>query len=257
MTDLNEKKIHDKAYNAGERFGSWAGQHPFMTTGLVIAAIAFGPFLLLALLALLIRLSVYGIAVLCAVLMAYMAVRIVDSIIRHIRTDGSKKDSEKLKDVPDDWKTSQSFAPDRMLKLAKDGLLEAKLVASKYDEMLRLVDEAGKDANMTAAEYSERMKTITDGLEVYAKVLADKEHYPDADNLIDNTRKAVDSLLKQFHETVLEANTGTVFDANLKMQSIIGSEVHDDSEDVVNNANNDDTPEDDSLDKSVDDAKLD
>lgn len=238
-----EKKTYDKEW----KIGAWVSQHPFLSVVIALFALSLAP----TILRLIISFSVFSIVVILGFIMAWITVTMIDSMLTDIQKDSKTtvhtlKTAGKAEMKPDNetvnnWKAKDSYAPDALLALAKDGLYEAKLISAKYDEMLRLVDEAGKDANMIAAEYSSKMASITEGLQVYDRVLKNKKAYPDADELIATTSKAVESLINQFHDTVLEANRSTVFDTSMKMQTIINSEKHDVSDEIMKDYDADDS----------------
>lgn len=238
-----EKKAYDKEW----KVGSWVGQHPFLSTVIALFALSLVPTVFMFI----IRLSVFSLVIIIGFIMAWVTVTMIDNMLTEISKDSKttvhtlktagKAEMKPDNEIVNNWKAKNSYAPDALLELANNGLYEAKRVSAQYDEMLRLVNDAGKDANMIAAEYSSKMTSMTEGLQVYDRVLKNKKAYPDADELIETTRKAVESLINQFHETVLEANRSTVFDTSMKMQTIIDSEKHDVSDEIMKDYDVNDT----------------
>lgn len=219
------------------KHGGWCSAHPWLTAAIVLFLLATLPSILLGLFVLAIKLAVFALFILVGIAMSAMAVKIIDNILngddRPSRNSDATGGRTAMRKSTRDWKSKHSYAPDRMLELADNGNILARDVAAAYDSMLDRLHEAGEDPDIAQAEYVDRMNAMADGIELYVKVQADRDSYPDADALLETIENAADALMEQFDATVRKANLAKTTEAELKMQTIMNATPHDDSETVL------------------------
>lgn len=237
MADFNDKqqKIYDGAYDKGEKAGGWTREHPILTVLIIGLLILMLPMLF----RLMFNMFIVIIFLILAAAMAYATIKIVDDVKNGIENNGTTETSANNanNDAVLSWKAKESHAPEKLVKLAKTEPL-ARAVASEYDLMMTALQDTGKNPELIQMEYESRMTSMISGLALYAKVRKNKKNYPDADELLDKTEKAASALIRQFHDTVKDANADTVMDTKLKMQSIINATPVDASNEIIHDTPN-------------------
>lgn len=224
MADFNDKKqkIYDGAYDKGEKILT------VLIIGLLILIIPM-------LLRFMFNMFIVIIFLILAAAMAYATIKIVDDVKNGIENNGTTETS--ANNAVLSWKAKESHAPEKLVKLAKTEPL-ARAVASEYDLMMTALQDTGKNPELIQMEYESRMTSMISGLALYAKVRKNKKNYPDADELLDKTEKAASALIRQFHDTVKDANADAVMDTKLKMQSIINATPVDASNEIIHDTPN-------------------
>lgn len=237
MADFNDKqqKIYDGAYDKGEKAGGWTREHPILTVLIIGLLILMLPMLF----RLMFNMFIVIIFLILAAAMAYATIKIVDDVKNGIENNGTTETSANNanNDAVLSWKAKESHAPEKLVKLAKTEPL-ARAVASEYDLMMTALHDTGKNPELIQMEYESRMTSMISGLALYAKVRKNKKNYPDADELLDKTEKAASALIRQFHDTVKDANADAVMDTKLKMQSIINATPVDASNEIIHDTPN-------------------
>lgn len=233
MADFNGKqqKIYDGAYDKGEKAGGWTREHPVLTVLIIGLLILMLPMLF----RFMFNMFIVIIFLILAAAMAYATIKIIDDVKNDIENNGTTETSANNDAVR--WKAKESHAPEKLVKLAKTEPL-ARAVASEYDLMMTALQDTGKKPELIQMEYESRMTSMIDGLALYAKVRKNKKNYPDADELLDKTEKAASALIRQFHDTVKDANADAVIDTKLKMQSIINTAPVDASNEIIHDTPN-------------------
>lgn len=233
MADFNGKqqKIYDGAYDKGEKAGGWTREHPVLTVLIIGLLILMLPMLF----RFMFNMFIVIIFLILAAAMAYATIKIIDDVKNDIENNGTTETSANNDAVR--WKAKESHAPEKLVKLAKTEPL-ARAVASEYDLMMTALQDTGKKPELIQMEYESRMTSMIDGLALYAKVRKNKKNYPDADELLDKTEKAASALIRQFHDTVKDANEDAVIDTKLKMQSIINTAPVDASNEIIHDTPN-------------------
>lgn len=233
MADFNGKqqKIYDSAYDKGEKAGGWTREHPVLTVLIIGLLILMLPMLF----RFMFNMFIVIIFLILAAAMAYATIKIIDDVKNDIENNGTNETSANNDAVR--WKAKESHAPEKLVKLAKTEPL-ARAVASEYDLMMTALQDTGKKPELIQMEYESRMTSMIDGLALYAKVRKNKKNYPDADELLDKTEKAASALIRQFHDTVKDANADAVIDTKLKMQSIINTAPVDASNEIIHDTPN-------------------
>lgn len=233
MADFNGKqqKIYDGAYDKGEKAGGWTREHPVLTVLIIGLLILMLPMLF----RFMFNMFIVIIFLILAAAMAYATIKIIDDVKNDIENNGTNETSANNDAVR--WKAKESHAPEKLVKLAKTEPL-ARAVASEYDLMMTALQDTGKKPELIQMEYESRMTSMIDGLALYAKVRKNKKNYPDADELLDKTEKAASALIRQFHDTVKDANADAVIDTKLKMQSIINTAPVDASNEIIHDTPN-------------------
>lgn len=233
MADFNGKqqKIYDGAYDKGEKAGGWTREHPVLTVLIIGLLILMLPMLF----RFMFNMFIVIIFLILAAAMAYATIKIIDDVKNDIENNGTTETSSNNDAVR--WKAKESHAPEKLVKLAKTEPL-ARAVASEYDLMMTALQDTGKKPELIQMEYESRMTSMIDGLALYAKVRKNKKNYPDADELLDKTEKAASALIRQFHDTVKDANADAVIDTKLKMQSIINTAPVDASNEIIHDTPN-------------------
>lgn len=233
MADFNGKqqKIYDGAYDKGEKAGGWTREHPVLTVLIIGLLILMLPMLF----RFMFNMFIVIIFLILAAVMAYATIKIIDDVKNDIENNGTTETSANNDAVR--WKAKESHAPEKLVKLAKTEPL-ARAVASEYDLMMTALQDTGKKPELIQMEYESRMTSMIDGLALYAKVRKNKKNYPDADELLDKTEKAASALIRQFHDTVKDANADAVIDTKLKMQSIINTAPVDASNEIIHDTPN-------------------
>jgi len=233
MADFNDKqqKIYDGAYDKGEKAGGWTREHPILTVLIIGLLILMLPMLF----RFMFNMFIVIIFLILAAVMAYATIKIVDDVKNGIENNGTTETS--ANNAVLSWKAKESHAPEKLVKLAKTEPL-ARAVASEYDLMMTALQDTGKNPELIQMEYESRMTSMISGLALYAKVRKNKKNYPDADELLDKTEKAASALIRQFHDTVKDANADTVMDTKLKMQSIINATPVDASNEIIHDTPN-------------------
>jgi len=233
MADFNGKqqKIYDGAYDKGEKAGGWTREHPVLTVLIIGLLILMLPMLF----RFMFNMFIVIIFLILAAVMAYATIKIIDDVKNDIENNGTTETSANNDAVR--WKAKESHAPEKLVKLAKTEPL-ARAVASEYDLMMTALQDTGKKPELIQMEYESRMTSMIDGLALYAKVRKNKKNYPDADELLDKTEKAASALIRQFHDTVKDANADAVIDTKLKMQSIINTTPVDASNEIIHDTPN-------------------
>lgn len=228
MADFNDKqqKIYDGAYDKGEKILN------VLIIGLLILII---PMLLRFMFMFMFNMFIVIIFLILAAAMAYATIKIVDDVKNGIENNGTAETS--ANNAVLSWKAKESHAPEKLVKLAKTEPL-ARAVASEYDLMMTALQDTGKNPELIQMEYESRMTSMISGLALYAKVRKNKKNYPDADELLDKTEKAASALIRQFHDTVKDANADAVMDTKLKMQSIINATPVDASNEIIHDTPN-------------------
>ena len=229
MADFNGKqqKIYDGAYDKGEKAGGWTREHPVLTVLIIGLLILMLPMLF----RFMFNMFIVIIFLILAAVMAYATIKIIDDVKNDIENNGTTETSANNDAVR--WKAKESHAPEKLVKLAKTEPL-ARAVASEYDLMMTALQDTGKKPELIQMEY----ESMIDGLALYAKVRKNKKNYPDADELLDKTEKAASALIRQFHDTVKDANADAVIDTKLKMQSIINTTPVDASNEIIHDTPN-------------------
>lgn len=233
MADFNgkQRKIYDGAYDKGEKAGGWTREHPVLTVLIIGLLILMLPMLF----RFMFNMFIVIIFLILAAAMAYATIKIIDDVKNDIENNGTTETSANNDAVR--WKAKESHAPEKLVKLAKTEPL-ARAVASEYDLMMTALQDTGKKPEFIQMEYESRMTSMIDGLALYAKVRKNKKNYPDADELLDKTEKAASALIRQFHDTVKDANADAVIDTKLKMQSIINTAPVDASNEIIHDTPN-------------------
>lgn len=233
MADFNDKqqKIYDDAYDKGEKAGGWTHEHPVLTVLIIGLLILMLPMLF----RFMFNMFIVIIFLILAAAMAYATIKIIDDVKNDIENNGTTE--SRANDAVHSWKAKESHAPEKLVKLAKTEPL-ARAVASEYDLMMTALQDTGKKPELIQMEYESRMTSMIDGLALYAKVRKNKKNYPDADELLDKTEKAASVLIRQFHNTVKDANADAVMDTKLKMQSIINTTPVDASNEIIHDTPN-------------------
>lgn len=233
MADFNgkQRKIYDGAYDKGEKAGGWTREHPVLTVLIIGLLILMLPMLF----RFMFNMFIVIIFLILAAAMAYATIKIIDDVKNDIENNGTTETSANNDAVR--WKAKESHAPEKLVKLAKTEPL-ARAVASEYDLMMTALQDTGKKPELIQMEYESRMTSMIDGLALYAKVRKNKKNYPDADELLDKTEKAASALIRQFHDTVKDANADAVIDTKLKMQSIINTAPVDASNEIIHDTPN-------------------
>lgn len=237
MADFNDKqqKIYDAAYDKGEKAGGWTHEHPVLTVLIIGLLILMLPMLF----RFMFNMFIVIIFLILAAAMAYATIKIVDDVKNDIENNGTTETSTNNANnyTVLSWKAKESHAPEKLVKLAKTEPL-ARAVASEYDLMMTALQDTGRKSELIQMEYESRMTSMIDGLALYAKVRKNKKNYPDADELLDKTEKAASVLIRQFHDTVKDANADAVMDTKLKMQSIINTAPVDASNEIIHDTPN-------------------
>lgn len=233
MADFNNKqqKIYDDAYNKGEKAGGWTCEHPVLTVLIIGLLILMLPMLF----RFMFNMFIVIIFLILAAAMAYATIKIIDDVKNDIENNGTTE--SRANNAVHSWKAKESHAPEKLVKLAKTEPL-ARAVASEYDLMMTALQDTGKKPELIQMEYESRMTSMIDGLALYAKVRKNKKNYPDSDELLDKTEKAASVLIRQFHDTVKDANADAVMDTKLKMQSIINTAPVDASNEIIHDTPN-------------------
>lgn len=233
MADFNSKqqKIYDDAYNKGEKAGGWTREHPVLTVLIIGLLILMLPMLF----RFMFNMFIVIIFLILAAAMAYATIKIIDDVKNDI--ENTRNAESRANDAVHSWKAKESHAPEKLVKLAKTEPL-ARAVASEYDLMMTALQDTGKKPELIQMEYESRMTSMIDGLALYAKVRKNKKNYPDADELLDKTEKAASALIRQFHDTVKDANADAVMETKLKMQSIINTTPVDASNEIIHDTPN-------------------
>lgn len=233
MADFNDKqqKIYDGAYDKGEKAGGWTREHPVLTVFIIGLLILMLPMLF----RFMFNMFIVIIFLILAAAMAYATIKIVDDVKNGIENNGTTETS--ANNAVLSWNAKESHAPEKLVKLAKTEPL-ARAVASEYDLMMTALQDTGKNPELIQMEYESRMTSMISGLALYAKVRKNKKNYPDADELLDKTEKAASALIRQFHDTVKDANADAVMDTKLKMQSIINATPVDASNEIIHDTPN-------------------
>lgn len=233
MAGFNDKqqKIYDGAYDKGEKAGGWTRKHPVFTVFIIGLLILMLPMLF----RFMFNMFIIIIFLILAAAMAYATIKIIDDVKNDIENNGTTETS--ANDAVLSWKAKESHAPEKLVKLAKTEPL-ARAVASEYDLMMTALQDTGKNPELIQMEYESRMTSMIGGLALYAKVRKNKKNYPDADELLDKTEKAASALIRQFHDTVKDANADAVIDTKLKMQSIINATPVDASNEIIHDTPN-------------------
>ncbi len=233
MADFNDKqqKIYDGAYDKGEKAGGWTREHPILTVLIIGLLILMLPMLF----RFMFNMFIVIIFLILAAAMAYATIKIIDDVKNGIENNGTTETS--ANNAVLSWKAKESHAPEKLVKLAKTEPL-ARAVASEYDLMMTALQDTGKNPELIQMEYESRMTSMISGLALYAKVRKNKKNYPDADELLDKTEKAASALIRQFHDTVKDANADAVMDTKLKMQSIINATPVDASNEIIHDTPN-------------------
>lgn len=232
MAGFNDKqqKIYDGAYDKGEKAGGWTREHPVFTVFIIGLLILMLPMLF----RFMFNMFIIIIFLILAAAMAYATIKIIDDVKNDIENNGTTETSA---NNAVRWKAKESHAPEKLVKLAKTEPL-ARAVASEYDLMMTALQDTGKNPELIQMEYESRMTSMIGGLALYAKVRKNKKNYPDADELLDKTEKAASALIRQFHDTVKDANADAVMDTKLKMQSIINTAPVDASNEIIHDTPN-------------------
>lgn len=237
MADFNDKqqKIYDGAYDKGEKACGWTREHPILTVFIIGLLILMLPMLF----RFMFNMFIVIIFLILAAAMAYATIKIIDDVKNGIENNGTTETSANNanNDAGISWKAKESHAPEKLVKLAKTEPL-ARAVASEYDLMMTALQDTGKNPELIQMEYESRMTSMISGLALYAKVRKNKKNYPDADELLDKTEKAASALIRQFHDTVKDANADAVMDTKLKMQSIINATPVDASNEIIHDTPN-------------------
>lgn len=233
MAGFNDKqqKIYDGAYDKEEKAGGWTREHPVFTVFIIGLLILMLPMLF----RFMFNMFIIIIFLILAAAMAYATIKIIDDVKNDIESNGITETSANNAGLS--WKAKKSHAPEKLVKLAKTEPL-ARAVASEYDLMMTALQDTGKNPELIQMEYESRMTSMIGGLALYAKVRKNKKNYPDADELLDKTEKAASALIRQFHDTVKDANADAVIDTKLKMQSIINATPVDASNEIIHDTPN-------------------
>jgi hypothetical protein len=122
-------------------------------------------------------------------------------------------------------KVRHSQAPERIIELARKGNKDAIMIASEYDGMIHAVRASNMDVDTIKAQYSEKMKKAAELISAFEDTPS--TGYSGIDSIQDDYHDTLKSLIRQFHETMKQADADKVRDMKSYMSSIRENSIFD------------------------------
>ena len=218
--DEYDGNMQNGSRHEGSGHQSFFSKHPFFTIFMVMFLISnIGGALAASALFVLWVTSWLIISIVAGVIIG----NIIDGIVVSKHHKGSCKAS-RFSWRRDD-KVRHSQAPDRMIELARKGNKDAIMIASEYDGMIHAVRASNMDVDTIKAQYSEKMKKAAELISAFEDTPS--TGYSGIDSIQDDYHDTLKSLIRQFHETMKQADADKVRDMKSYMSSIRENSIFD------------------------------